>query len=466
MMQQKIILDTPQQNVILAGTPQQNIILPSGVQQQKVIIPEVPPPPVYDFLEPFEHYGVQWDITNASSALTRIGNMDMHRELPIQRQMKRCLLTDGGGEWLLHEDDSRLMPDGSPADLSGASGQFMEIIPEFYYKVEVEGNIRRIKLAMKPFTGYRKFRKSYFSVAEATVHRPTNRLSSVVNDSAEYRGGNNNASWDLLDKTLLGKPATSLGRQLFRQYALNRGYRWIDLAYHVYNAIRILYFVEYANFNIQLPFAEELTPEGLRQGGLGNGVTNAASAGWSAFSSYHPFVPCGHTVDMGNRSGVKELTIEDFGGSPYTTYVPSYRGIQNFFGHIWQNADGILIKINSNAEGGTSEVYVTESWENFNDTDISVMDYVGDLARGSGYIKNVILGEGAHFLPTQIGAGSTTYYSDYFYTSIPSSGFSLRTLLLGAGANYGANAGASAAVSNYVPTYAYASIGSRLCFLT
>jgi hypothetical protein len=169
---------------------------------------------------------------------------------------------------------------------------------------------------------------------------------------------------------------------------------------------------------------------------------------------------------MGNRSGVKELTIENFGGYPYTTYVPSYRGIQNFFGHLWQNADGILIKINSTAEGGTTEAYVTESWENFNDTDTSVMEYVGDLARGNGYIKDVILGEGAHFLPAQVGGGSTTYYSDYFYTSIPSSGFSLRTLLVGGGADFGATAGASHAFSNRVPSHALATLGSRLCFLT
>jgi len=414
-------------------------------------------------------YGIEWDITNSSTSRTRIASdMTLHATLPIHAKMKRCLLTDLGSVTYLGANNSNYLADGiTPSDLSGASGQFMVQLPRFYLKTESVGNTRRLKISESNIDGtWKLIKESYYSVAEASLHWPSLTLSSVVNDSPNYRGGDNNAAWDLQENSLLGKPVTNLSRSAFRTYAKNRGAGWIDLAYHVKNIITILYMIEYANTNIQLPYNSALSPEGYKQGGLGAGVTDGVAANWSAFSSFNPFIPCGFTADMGNNSGIKALTISDFGGSPYATYVPSYRGIQNFFGHIWQNADGILIKINSVAEGDTSEVYVTENWADFNDTDISVMDYVGNLVRSSGYIKDVILGEGDHFLPSLVGGGSTTYYADFFYTLIPSSGFSLRTLLLGAGAYFGARAGASYALSHRVPSTALANFGSRLCFLT
>ncbi len=40
----------------------------------------------------------------------------------------------------------------------------------------------------------------YVSAYEATVQRSTNKLSSVVNTTADYRGGANQADWDTLSK--------------------------------------------------------------------------------------------------------------------------------------------------------------------------------------------------------------------------------------------------------------------------
>ena len=34
-------------------------------------------------------YGVEWDVTESDSAVTRIGTMDLHRSLPIQSGMYR-----------------------------------------------------------------------------------------------------------------------------------------------------------------------------------------------------------------------------------------------------------------------------------------------------------------------------------------------------------------------------------------
>lgn len=62
-------------------------------------------------------------------------------------------------------------------------------------------------------------KKCYISAYEATIQRSTGKLASVVNTSADYRGGNNQADWDALPKSQLGKPATSTSRTNFRAAA-------------------------------------------------------------------------------------------------------------------------------------------------------------------------------------------------------------------------------------------------------
>ena len=67
-------------------------------------------------------------------------------------------------------------------------------------------------------------------------------------------------------------------------------------------------------------------------------------------------------------------------------------------------------------------------------------------------------------MPLEVGAGSITYFCDYFYTNIPASGVSERGVLFGGSAIYGANAGFVSANSTYTATSAGAYFGSRLCF--
>lgn len=68
-------------------------------------------------------------------------------------------------------------------------------------------------------------------------------------------------------------------------------------------------------------------------------------------------------------------------------------------------------------------------------------------------------------MPTEVGAGSTTYFADYFYTNIPASGVAQRGVLFGGLAYYGAYAGLSFASTYYAATRTLANFGSRLCFI-
>ena len=77
----------------------------------------------------------------------------------------------------------------------------------------------------------------------------------------------------------------------------------------------------------------------------------------------------------------------------------------------------------------------------------------------------MMIGEYGENMPTEVGAGSTTYFADYFYTNIPASGVAQRGVLFGGGATYGALAGLSYADTSNAAASAIASVGSRLCFI-
>lgn len=58
-------------------------------------------------LEEVLAYGVQFDITVADPHLTRIGNMSLHKSLPIQSQLKGCIAQGGKIIYWLNESDWR-----------------------------------------------------------------------------------------------------------------------------------------------------------------------------------------------------------------------------------------------------------------------------------------------------------------------------------------------------------------------
>lgn len=409
-------------------------------------------------------YGVEWNVTVSSSAMTRIGNMSLHRSLPIQKKMKGCLLDDDGNvvEYLPEDD-------WTGATLDGSKGQVMVEIPMHYRKFETIGNIRRCWVSEYPVSGYHKVPKMYISAYEATVQRSTTKLCSVVNTDADYRGGNNNTAWDGTYRSLLGRPATFISRTNFRAYARKRKTttkEWNCQDYNAYKAIFWLYVVEYANSNCQLAFNGAKDSNGYAQGGLGNGITNMVS--WDVYNSYNPFVPCGHTNELGNGSGEVAYDVKQADGSILVTvYANRYRGIENPFGHIWEWTDGINIQINPTAENGgdnTSKVYVADDPASYNDSNYDGYTMRGLEARSEGYVKELVFGEFGDIMPAAVGGGSTTYWADFHYTNIQTA-TTLRGVLFGGYAHEGATAGFGCATSRYAPSNTYAHFGSRLCFI-
>ncbi len=416
------------------------------------------------YLEEQCSYGIEWDTAVSSPVCTRIGNAALHKSLPVQALMKGCILNDNG------KVVEYLTPTNWKAHtLDGSIGQVMVEIPAHYRKFETDGTKRRVRISLFPIPGYHFVPKGYMSAYEATVQRSTNKLCSVANMDADYRGGGNNAAWDGSYRTLLGRPATVISRTNSRNYARNRkagSTEWNCADYNLYKAVVWLFYIEYANFNCQTAFNAQKDASGYAQGGLGAGVTTLTSAEWNAFNGYYPFVPCGHTDELGNASGEIAYTILNEDGSTLkTVMVPRYRGIENPFGHIWQWTDGINVEISSVADGGTSKVYVCDDPSQYNDSNYNGYTMRGLEARNEGYVKSIILGEYGEIMPESVGGGSTTYFADYHYTNIPTSGKVLRGVLFGGNAYSGALAGLAYAYSNHVPSLTHAYFGSRLCFI-
>ena len=416
-------------------------------------------------IEDLVMYGVEFDTTVSSPDCTRIGNPNLHRTLPVHSQMRGCFLNDDG-EVTKYLNES----DWTSETRDGSQGQVMVEIPEHYVKFETDGTKRRVKMSITPIVGYKKIGKYYISAYEATVQRSANKLCSVVNTDADYRGGDNNAEWDSTYRSLLGLPATQISRTNFRTYARNRKSatkEWNCMTYDIQKDLFWLFIIEYATLNSQKAFNASKDSNGYAQGGLGDGVTNLNSSKWSAFNGYYPFIPCGYTDELGNGTGEVEFSMpEEYDSAGLTVKVPRYRGIENPFGHLWQWTDGINVRISPNEPtgDGLSKVFVTDNPEYFNDSNYNNMSHVGNEARAEGYVKSVIFGEGGEIMPDVVGGGSTTYFCAYHYTNIPTSE-ALRGVLFGGSAANGAHAGFGYANSRHAPSNANANFGSRLCFI-
>ena len=413
------------------------------------------------------YYGIEWDTTVSNPKPTRIGKMELHKELPLQSMMRNCILkNDGSVAYYLHANDSTKQDNGAAADLTGATGQMETELPDMYVRFETDGNKCRHLQSTEPLPGFHLWRKGYIGSVEATVQRSTTTLASVCNTDADYRGGNNDATRDGTYRTMLGMPATNISLTNFRAYARKRGStEWNCNLYRLHKMMWWLFAVEYANFNSQADFNAALDENGYHQGGLGAGVTKWDGTSWSNYNGYYPLVPCGVTNSLGNHTGTVDYNVIGSDGSTVKTFaVPRYRGVENPFGHIWKWTDGCKCIIQSEASGGLSKFYVCDNPANFTSSGTTNYDYRGNLPRSEGYVKALILGEDGEIMPLAVGGGSTTYFCDYFYTNIPTSGESERRVLFGGYASNGTRAGFVFAITYNAAATASAYVGSRLCF--
>ena len=369
------------------------------------------------------------------------------------------------------------------AVLNGYDGEVMVLIPEFWIKSWDTATQREVRIAPSKIDDTWEHQPkllvaAYHDTVLNTIPENMGYLStleansalSIMNTNSYCRGGNNSSTYDAYItsdrfRSMLGKPRTSISRDTMRANCRRSGKE--ILSYLQYKRVLYwLYFIEYANFNCQARFNSKLTSEGFRQGGLGDGVTTVNSDYWNFYNSYNPLTPNGYTNEFGNGTNIKAITIvmpTVSGGKPtssITQYVPRWHGIENPFGDIWNNIDGIIINSSSIVENDKkcSKVYATEDPLLYSDSDYSKMRVVGIELNEESYVKEWDLGNTAEIIPRLNGGNTTQYKCDYHWTNNTTG---LRTLILGGRADAGDAAGLGSFLSRNGVGNASASVGFR-----
>jgi hypothetical protein len=233
---------------------------------------------------------------------------------------------------------------------------------------------------------------------------------------------------DLLASVSDFAPMTYGTRAQFRAIADTRGTGWRQQSFDLVSAIQLLYLIEYGSW--------------YSQSEIGNGLTDWSPANWVAWNSYNPIEKTGLSNILGNATG----SVNN-GNNAKGSYI-SYRGIENFYGHLWKWVDGF--NVNNNIP------YVCNDDTHFADdttTNYTVLSVT--LASSSGYQKTLEqIARG--FLPASVGGSSSTYITDYYYQNT-----GWRVAALGGRAITGAHAGAACWYLAYSSGDATRYIGSR-----
>ena len=402
-------------------------------------------------------YGVEWDTASSSPDGVRVGNMQLHRELPVQSKIRGVILDNKGGikSYLNNSNWGNI-------NTEYLIESVMTEIPEHWYKLYQYGTKFRMMLSAIPLPGYSHINQFYISSFESGIDRSSSTLISsygVGSTNVNKRGGDNTAEWDSTYRSLLGCPVTNLTRDQFRQAARKRGSGWEMYTYGAHKTLFWLFAVEYATLNSQKPFNAQKDANGFSQGGLGNGPTQMTD--WTNFNNNNPLIQCGYTNEFGNGSGEKAYVVKNASDGTHATLMANrYRGIENPFGHIWKHTDGANIQVTT-GDSGLSILWTTSDPSNFSDTSYTGYDKKGNVCRINGHVKKMLLGEDGDIIATEVGGSTSTYWCDNYYTSTSVSRMQL--VVVGGRSDDGLNAGLvdvgttnSSGIAN--------NIGSRLCF--
>ena len=404
-------------------------------------------------LEEFDWYGVSWSETSSNPDCTRIGNMDMHRSLPIQSMMKPFAFQTQS----VHKDQFVPLKENFTEAMyghvnNGEAGQVastvnvMIKIPEFWYVDDYTPGTKTHNLKICPHAkpGWHHHKEAYVSAYEAFNFGNKGRLISM--------------------KSVV--PTVNFTRTNGRTWARANGFdgeaKWNLYTHEEHRAICHLFLVEYATRNSQKAVNTALTPEGFRQGGLGSGCTTGTATinGAQTWS----FIPTGSSDSLGSGSGEVTVTIQqtDSSGSNTSTITRKcnrYRGIENPFGHIWKHTDDII----SIYEGGWRTYYKSIKPDQFATNKNNSYKPLTSAAVVTGYKTEIRVTPTCDFFAEACTNGSeTTYWCDYNWDNTDTSE---HCLLIGGCSDHGGQAGLFGLNSNAEVGLSNATIGSRLTYL-
>lgn len=397
-------------------------------------------------------YGVSWSETSSNPDCTRIGNMDMHRTLPIQSMMKPFAFQSQPrykDQYVpLQEDFINSYYNHNTNTGSGQVSNVINImirIPEFWYTDEYVPSSKTHNLKICPHAkpGWNHHKEAFVGAYEA-FNLDNNRLIST----ATYI------------------PTVNFTRSVGRTCARANGFdgeaKWNLYTYEEHRAICHLFLVEYATRNSQKAVNTALTVEGFRQGGLGSGCTTGTATinGATTYS----FIPTGSSDSLGSGSGEVTVTIQQTDSSGHNTSTITrkcnrYRGIENPFGHVWKHTDDVI----SIYGGGYRTWYKSIKPEQFANNKNTSYKPLTTATVVTGYKTEIRATPTCDFFAAACTNGSeSTYWCDYNWDNTDTSE---HCLMIGGHSDSGGTTGLFYLTSDLGVGSSLARIGSRLTYL-
>lgn len=324
-------------------------------------------------------FGVSWDSSNPSTALTRLTKANDPNKLvtvDITTEPVPAVGTGSGSSpfdsympWMGMEECTLNNATGKVSSKKGDPGfkrtsidrPVMVKIPEFYYKIERVGSIFRYYVADRPVDGL-------------SLHP-----GSGDNYLARYEAGE--ASSGTLGFILASysgaAPSVSKTRSTFRDYARNMasGFQLRDIA--AWCAYDLLYLVEYADWDGQKKIAQ--------------GLVNNPSV---------------------NKTGLTDAMVYHTGrANSSDNSAVQYRWIENPWGNVREWVDGINFQDRTAYICTDPTKYADDTTANYTSTGVT-------LSSTTGWIKGLGLSTDFPwaYLPNEPGGSSTTYIPDYMYS--------------------------------------------------
>lgn len=324
-------------------------------------------------------FGVSWDSSNPSTALTRLTKANDPNKLvtvDITTEPVPAVGTGSGSSpfdnympWMGMEEYNIINTSGKVLNKKGESGftrtnisvPVMVKIPEFYYKIERVGSIFRYYVADGPVDGL-------------SLHP-----GSGDNYLGRYEAGEaSSGTMGLILASYSGTtPSVSKTRSTFRDYARNMasGFQLRDIA--AWCAYDLLYLVEYADWDSQKK--------------IGQGPSNNPSV---------------------NKTGLTDAMVYHTGRAHSgDNAAVQYRGVENPWGNVREWVDGINFQNRTAYICTDPTKYADDTTANYTSTGVT-------LSSTTGWIKGLGLSTDFPwaYLPNEPGGSSTTYIPDYMYS--------------------------------------------------
>lgn len=400
-------------------------------------------------------YGVQWSETSSNPDCSRIGNMDMHRSLPIQSMMKPFAFQQQRkykDQYVPLQEDFVHSYYNHDTNASGEQvssvNNIMIRIPEFWYTDDYspDTKIHRLKICPHAKPGWNHHREAFVSAYELC--------------ETSLNSGKVCSTKNLIP--LVGRTRTIL-RNAARSIGFEGESKWNIYTYEEHRAICHLFLVEYATRNSQKAVNTSLTLEGFRQGGLGSGCTTGTATinGAQTWS----FIPTGSSDSLGSGSGEVTVTIQqtDSSGANTTTITRKcnrYRGIENPFGHVWKHTDDVI----SVYDEGSRTWYKSMKPDQFStNKNASYKPLCNSTMVSAGFKTEIKATPTCDFFAMSVSGGSeNTYWCDYNWDNTDTTE---HCLLIGGHSGDGGTAGLFYLYSYHGVGHSAAYLGSRLTYL-